>query len=47
MSEPLFNKVVGLKTTKRETPTQLFSYEYWETLKSTNFEEHLQTTFRL
>ena len=28
----------------KETPTQVFSYEIWEILKNTYFEEHLLTT---
>ena len=32
--EPLFNKVAGLKD-----PTQVFSCEYGEIFKNTNFEE--------
>ena len=28
---------------KKETPTQIFSYEYCEIFKSTYFDEHLRT----
>ena len=42
-----FNKVTGLPewrppTYWKETPTQVFSYEYWEIFKNTFFIEHLQ-----
>ena len=35
--ESLFNKVAGQK----ETPTQVFSYEYCKIFTNTYFEEHL------
>ena len=42
--ESLFNKIAGLKTYNfiiKETPTQEFSCEYWETFKNIYFEEPL------
>ena len=32
------------KAVKKETPTQVFSYEYCKNFKDTCFEEHLRTT---
>ena len=32
---------------KKETPTHMFSCEYWEILKTTYFEEYLQMTTSL
>ena len=43
MSEYLFDKVAKLANQK-ETPTQVFSCEFFATFKNTYFEEHLQMT---
>ena len=34
----------GQQLCSKETPTQVFSYEYCEIFKNVCFEEHLQTT---
>ena len=39
MFESLLNKVKDLQN--KETPTQVFSFEYCEIFKNTYFEEHL------
>ena len=44
--ESLFNNAAGLKGCnfiEKKNPTQVFSYEYCEVSKNTNFEEHLRT----
>ena len=43
--ESLFNEVSGLRTATllKETPTQVFSCEYYQIFKNIYFEEHLQT----
>ena len=38
--ESLFNKAAGLQLYQKETPTQVFSCEFWETFKNTCSEEH-------
>ena len=45
MLEFFFDKVAGLRlaTLLKETPTQVFSYEYCETFKNTYFGKHLRT----
>ena len=43
MLESLFNKAAGLKTRifiKKEIPTQVFSYEYYEIFKNSVLVEH-------
>ena len=42
--ESLFNKVAGLKACNyiKETPTQVFSCEYYKIFKNTYFEKHLR-----
>ena len=46
MKKCLFKKAAALRPTtiKKETPTQVFSYEYCEIFKNTYFEEHLRAT---
>ena len=47
VSESLFNKVTGLKACifiKKDTPTQVFSYEYCKIFKNSFFMEHLFIT---
>ena len=44
--ESLLNKIAGLKTRqfiKKETPTQVFCFEYCERSKNAYFEEYLLT----
>ena len=46
MLESLFNKVTGLKAyifIKKDTPTQIFSYEYCNIFKNSFFMEQLLT----
>ena len=45
MLEFLFNKVAGFRsvTLMKETPTQVFSCEYYNIFKNTYFEKHLPT----
>ena len=45
MLESLFNKVAAFwpATLLKETPTQVFSFEYCDIIKNTYFEEHLRT----
>ena len=45
MLESLFNKVAALwpATLLKETPREVFSFEYCDIVKNTCFEEHLRT----
>ena len=45
MLESLFNKVAAFwpATLLKESPAQVFSFEYCDIVKNTYFEEHLQT----
>ena len=42
--ESLFNKAAGLQLYQKETPTQVFSCEFWETFKNTCSEKHPRET---
>ena len=39
-----FQKIAGSVTYSKQTPTQVFSCEYFEIFKNTYFEEHLRKT---
>ena len=39
----IYRKVAGLQLYLKKCPTQIFSSEYYEISKSTQFEEHLLT----
>ena len=47
--ESLFTKLQAFRpaTLLKKIPTQVFSCEIWEILKSTYFEEHLNDCFRV
>ena len=48
MLESPFNKVLGLKAyifNKKDTPTQVFSYEYCKISKNSSFMEHLDAEY--